>query len=481
MPETKESSMWDDMFERAGRSLIRSGTLEVEMPGGRKLRFGDGTGKPVGIRISDHKLLRRMLANPDLAVGEGYMDGTFQVEDDDLYAFLTLAIRNVAAGHGTVPQKALGHLRSWTRSFAQWNPITRAQRNVSHHYDLSGELYDLFLDADKQYSCAYFRDPSNTLEQAQADKKAHIAGKLLLEPGMRVLDIGCGWGGMGLTLARDYGAKVVGVTLSQEQHRVATERARAEGLEDSADFRLADYRNIDETFDRIVSVGMFEHVGVPHYREYFGHVRDRLAPDGVALIHTIGRASPPGHTSPWILKYIFPGGYIPAMSEVMRAVEKEGLYPTDIEVWRLHYAETLRHWHDRFMANRERAASLYDERFCRMWRYYLVASELTFRLNRQCVFQFQLAREQTAVPLTRDYLYRGSPGPKRMERAATQDDFEYQDSRSRPESSPTSSTSSATPPPASRTSDFGATSDAAAPQSVYRLESPSKDSGSGEA
>ncbi|MDE3239503.1 MAG: class I SAM-dependent methyltransferase, partial [Paracoccaceae bacterium] len=282
---------------------------------------------------------------------------------------------------------------------------SRARRNVAHHYDLSGELYDLFLDEDRQYSCAYFADPSMTLEEAQRAKKAHIANKLLLEPGMTVLDIGCGWGGLGLTLARDYGARVVGVTLSEEQHKVATRRAKEAGLSDRVEFRLCDYRTVTETFDRVVSVGMFEHVGVPHYREYFSAVHDRLAPDGVALIHTIGRVTPPGSTSPWILKYIFPGGYVPALSEMMSAVEKNALWSTDIEVWRMHYAYTLRHWHDRFVAKQDKAKALYDERFCRMWRYYLIASEMSFRHYGQCVFQVQLARRQEAVPLTRTYLY----------------------------------------------------------------------------
>jgi len=404
--------MWDALFARAVHRMIRTGDLEVELPDGRKLRFGDGNEPRAGIRIARTDVLRRILVAPDMAVGEAYMDGTLTVRDDDLHGFLTLAIQNVAAGHRTGLQRAIQRARVWLRRLEQWNPAPRARRNVAHHYDLSAKLYDLFLDRDKQYSCAYFRDPNNSLDQAQADKKAHIAAKLRIEPGMRVLDIGCGWGGMALTLARDYGARVLGVTLSREQWKIATERARAQGLEDRVAFRLTDYRELRETFDRIVSVGMFEHVGVPHYREYFAHVRDKLAPDGIALIHTIGRAAPPGATSPWIAKYIFPGGYIPSMSEMIEAVEHADLYPTDIEIWRLHYAETLRHWHDRFMANRDRAAAIYDARFCRMWRYYLVASELTFRWNRQCVFQVQLARHQRAVPLTRDYLYPPAVGDK---------------------------------------------------------------------
>ena len=318
---------------------------------------------------------------------------------------MALMLRNRSAGY-SAPVIAANHwVRRLVRRVQQYNPIGRAQSNVAHHYDLSGQLYDLFLDEDRQYSCAYFKTPQDTLEQAQAQKKAHIAAKLLLEPDMRVLDIGCGWGGMALTLARDHGVRVVGVTLSREQHKLATERARAEGLSDRVDFRLTDYREVTERFDRIVSVGMFEHVGVPHYPEYFSHVRDKLTEDGVALIHTIGRRTPPSTTSPWLLKYIFPGGYAPALSETMAAVERAGLWACDIEVWRLHYAETLRHWYDRFMARIDAAEALYDARFCRMWRYYLIASELSFRLNQQMVFQLQLSRRQEAVPLTRDYLY----------------------------------------------------------------------------
>ncbi|MBV0912631.1 SAM-dependent methyltransferase [Anianabacter salinae] len=399
--------MWNTLFDRAIGQIITSGTLIVEMPDGAVTRYGDGTGTPIRVTIKDPALPRRIMMSPDLGVGEGYMEGTFVIEDDDLRGFLTLAIRNSAKTFGRFNVHTLGnHLRALVRWAQQYNPVGKAQKNVAHHYDLSGELYDLFLDADKQYSCAYFRAPDVSLEQAQIDKKNHIAGKLLIEPGMKVLDIGCGWGGMGITLARDYGAKVLGVTLSEEQHKVATRRAEEAGLSDRVEFRLTDYRNVQDSFDRIVSVGMFEHVGAPHYREYFRHVKDKLTPDGVALIHTIGRATPPGATSPWIAKYIFPGGYIPAMSEAMAAVEKADLYPTDVEVWRLHYAETLKHWHERFVVNIDRAREIYDERFCRMWRYYLLASELTFRLNRQCVFQFQLARRQDAVPLTRDYLYR---------------------------------------------------------------------------
>ncbi len=409
--------MWNRLLDRMLETLIRAGTLNVTFPGGQTARYGDGTGAEISVRLTDPDLPRRIVLNPELAVGEGYMDETLTIDGDDLRGFMALSVANVK-GEGHVlwqrPLEAGRHAFRWWRQF---NPARRARANVAHHYDLSAELYDLFLDADKQYSCAYFKTPEMTLDQAQAAKKAHIAAKLRLEPGMRVLDIGCGWGGMGLTLARDYGAHVVGVTLSEEQYRIATARARAEGLEGQVEFRLTDYRHVSETFDRIVSVGMFEHVGVPHYREYFRNVHDRLAPDGVALIHTIGRTTPPSTTSPWIEKYIFPGGYVPALSEMVAGLEKERLYYTDVEIWRLHYAETLRHWYDRFMAHEDKARALYDARFCRMWRYYLVAAEMTFRYGRQAVFQVQLAHDQTAVPLTRDYLY-PSPLSEEMRHAA---------------------------------------------------------------
>ncbi|MCK4711711.1 MAG: class I SAM-dependent methyltransferase [Marinosulfonomonas sp.] len=356
-------------------------------------------------QLTDPGLPRRFILNPELAMGEAYMDGTMIIGNDDLYGFMSLAILNFKTNGSPWWQRPILTMRHYIQRIGQFNPVARSQKNVAHHYDLSGALYDLFLDEDKQYSCGYFKTPDDTLEQAQAQKKAHIAKKLLLKPGMRVLDIGCGWGGMALTLAQDYGVQVLGVTLSQEQHKVACERAKAAGLEDQVEFRLCDYRHVDGQFDRIVSVGMFEHVGVPHYRQYFSNIHDRLTPDGIALIHTIGRCGPPDSTSPWITKYIFPGGYTPAQSEIMKALETEHLWTNDIEVWRLHYAQTLRIWRARFEENIDAVRALYDDRFCRMWRYYLVASELTFRLMDQVVFQLQISRKQDAVPLTRDYLY----------------------------------------------------------------------------
>ena len=397
--------MWTGALDRLLAQVIREGSLTITDAQGRSHTYGDGKGEAVHVTFTDPALPRKLILAPEMALGEGYMDGRLVIGDDDLYGFLGLVIRNIAKHDMPWFERPMRAARYGLRWLDQFNPVSRARRNAAHHYDLSRELYDLFLDEDRQYSCAYFARPDMTLDEAQEAKKTHIARKLLIEPGMRVLDIGCGWGGLALTLARDYGAHVTGVTLSREQHALATERARQEGLSDKVEFRLMDYREVEETFDRVVSVGMFEHVGVPYYAEFFRDVHDRLTDTGIALIHFIGRASPPGITSPWIAKYIFPGGYVPAMSEVLPHIERHDLYTTDIEVWRLHYAETLANWYKRFMANIDKARALYDDRFCRMWRYYLVASELTFRLNKQVVFQFQLSKVQDSVPLTRDYLY----------------------------------------------------------------------------
>ena len=386
------------------KRLVRQGNLIVVYPDGQSIGYGDGSTPAVTMRLHARALPRKLLINPDLVLGEAYMDGTLTVDQDDLYGLIELLVINLTRQPDAWHYRWQANLRRLHRRLAQFNPAGRAQRNVAHHYDLSGELYDLFLDADRQYSCAYFREAGDTLETAQRNKKALIASKLLLAPEQRVLDIGCGWGGLGLHLARDHGARVTGVTLSREQHKIAEERAQTEGLGNRAQFRLQDYRDIDGTFDRIVSVGMFEHVGVPHYKEFFATLRDRLTDDGVALLHTIGRADGPGATNPWIAKYIFPGGYSPALSEVLAIVEQSGLYVTDVEVLRLHYAQTLKEWRNRFEARLDRVRSIYDERFCRMWRFYLVASEVAFRHDGLVVFQIQLAKKQDAVPLTRDYL-----------------------------------------------------------------------------
>jgi cyclopropane-fatty-acyl-phospholipid synthase len=290
------------------------------------------------------------------------------------------------------------------RRLHQYNPVARSQKNVAHHYDLSSELYALFLDSDRQYSCAYFRDPGDDIETAQRAKLRHIAAKLRLRPGLKVLDIGSGWGGLALYLAETYGVDVTGLTLSAEQHKLATQRAAAAGLSDRVRFLMRDYREADGLYDRIVSVGMFEHVGVNQYGAFFDRVHRLLNPDGVALLHTIGRSDGPGATHPWVRKYIFPGGYSPALSEIVPVVERAQLWLTDVEVLRLHYAETLRLWRQRFLANRERVRALYDERFCRMWELYLVGAEIGFRRQGLVNFQIQIAKAVDAVPLTRDYM-----------------------------------------------------------------------------
>lgn len=397
--------MWQVIFKRMVAKLVKTGTLGVYFPDQSFAQFGNGTLPRITLRLTHTNAVRQLVMNPDLALGEAYMNGDLFIDGDDLHGLLHLLIMNLAPERRVWWHRLAGAARFALRGAAQTNGHTKSRRNVEGHYDLSGELYDLFLDQDRQYSCAYFRSDHDTLDQAQAQKKAHIAAKLLLQPGQRVLDIGCGWGGLAITLAREYGVRVTGVTLSTEQHAVATQRVRAAGLDRLVEIKLTDYRHVTGQFDRIVSVGMFEHVGVPNYRTYFSAVSRLLAPDGVALIHTIGRSSPPGATNPFIAKHIFPGGYIPALSEVVTAVEQDALWVSDVECLRLHYARTLRAWLTRFDANLDKVAQLYDARFIRMWRFYLIASEQSFRFDRQAVFQIQLCKTVDAVPITRDYLY----------------------------------------------------------------------------
>ena len=393
------------LLARLLRGVIRRGKLTVIDARGRRHPIGDPeTGPAVTIRLHDPSLHRKLLLNPRLYGGEAYMDGTLTVEDGSIYDFINLIGLNT--GHGTVGRwdGRLVRAQMLWRWFQQYNPLKRAQANVAHHYDLSGELYEIFLDSDRQYSCAYFETPDSSLEAAQEAKKRHIAAKLYLQPGMRVLDIGSGWGGMALYLARTAGVDVTGITLSAEQHKLSQQRAAAEGLEDRVRFVLRDYREETGTYDRIVSVGMFEHVGVPQYRAFFRKVNELLTDDGVALLHTIGHMDPPTVTNPWLRKYIFPGGYTPSLSEVLPVTEEIGLWVTDIEVLRLHYALTLRHWRERFVANWDKAAAIYDERFCRMWEFYLAGCEVAFRHQGQMVAQIQLAKSVDALPMTRDYM-----------------------------------------------------------------------------
>jgi cyclopropane-fatty-acyl-phospholipid synthase len=383
---------------------LRRGRLSVRYAGGAVESYGDGSGPRVVVRLNRRGALRIAL-DPTLGLGEAYMDGDLVFEEGDLWDLLTLVGRNLPdrpkARHtplGDIKDRLLRRLR-------QANGRIAARRNVARHYDLSADLYRRFLDADMQYSCAYFPRPGMSLEEAQAAKKAHLASKLALRPGLSVLDIGCGWGGMALTLARDYSVKVTGVTLSEEQLAIANRRAQEAGLARRARFSLTDYRDARGRFDRIVSVGMFEHVGEPNYAAFFEQIGQLLNDDGIAVIHSIGRMDGPGLTDPFIRKYIFPGGYIPALSQVTAAVERAGLWITDIEVLRLHYAQTLRLWRERFANEREAVAAIYDERFCRMWEFYLAISELSFRAGAGMVIQLQLAKRVDAAPITRDYMY----------------------------------------------------------------------------
>lgn len=380
------------MFANDVRSLIHEGALSVRVLGDRT-PFGVQADDQAAIVvvIHDHATLRRIAVNPLLAVGEAYMEGRLTLERGDIYDLLELAARRLKTLRARRPRIPRNNKHA-------------ARRNVAGHYDLSGELYRSFLDADQQYSCAYFARPDMNLEEAQAAKKRHLAAKLLLKPGHKVLDIGSGWGGLALNLAEEHGCEVTGITLSEEQLREAQTRTVKRGLEGRVSFQLQDFRDVTGAFDRIVSVGMFEHVGPAHYMEFFSTLASRLTSSGVAVVHTIGKTNGPAANNPWVEKYIFPGGIIPALSQIMPAVEQAGLIVTDIEILRLHYAETLHAWCKRFTQHRDAIRALYGERFCRMWEFYLAGAEAGFRAGDLVVFQLQLAKDKAAVPLTRDYI-----------------------------------------------------------------------------
>ena len=385
------------------RRFVRRGSLTVTTARGRIGTFGDRRGHPVAVRFNNASAQRAVLFDPELKLGEAYMDGTLIVERGSIADVLALLLSQERLGprNWAVPRV----LRYLFRRLQQFNLRSRSRINVAHHYDLDGRLYSLFLDGDQQYSCAYFERPNQSLDDAQLAKKRHLAAKLRIAPGAKVLDIGCGWGGLALYLAEIAGAHVTGITLSREQHQRAQNRAQERGRRD-VEFKLLDYRDLDGRFDRIVSVGMFEHVGVGFYDVYFNQCAKCLAEDGIALLHTIGRYRPPGITNPWIAKYIFPGGYIPALSEVLRAIERAGLIVTDVEILQLHYAETLKAWRERFLAHRDEVVRLYDQRFVRMWEFYLACSEMAFRLGEMVVFQIQMAKHKGVTPPTRDYIAR---------------------------------------------------------------------------
>ena len=400
------------IFERVLNKLVKSGSLIVTDWKGKVSNFGDGTGKAVHVRFNTAAAARKMALDPDLQMGECYMSGEFEVLKGNIYDFLALALKNAGlngqslanVNRNNIIHSTIYSYRMARRKFDQRNDKARARQNVRHHYDLSDDLYDLFLDKDRQYSCAYFENDKQSLDDAQLAKKRHIAAKLNLKPGMKVLDIGSGWGGLGLYLAEMYGVDVTGVTLSDEQLKVSNARAKERGVSKKVRFLLQDYRTLENKFDRIVSVGMFEHVGVTRFGEFFKKCAVLLKPNGTALVHSINHSDGPGAPSAWIAKYIFPGGYVPSLSEVTPAIEKSGLYITDIEILRMHYARTLELWRSRFLANRDKAKAIYDERFCRMWEFYLAVAECGFRFVGVNNFQIQFGLDQHFLPLTRDYI-----------------------------------------------------------------------------
>lgn len=387
------------------RSFIRKGCLTVIDAEGKRHVFKGAPGPQVTMRLTDRKLYRTLVFNAELAAGEAYMDGTMRFEEGStLRDFLTLfSINRLSLGSYPI-QKVLRAIKMRFRKRQQSNRKGQAQQNVAHHYDLGNDFYKLFLDQNMLYSCAYFREPGETLEQAQRNKLRLLASKLGLKPGMKVLDIGCGWGDLALYLAALEDVDVLGVTLSREQQALATQRAEKAGLAGRVRFELRDYRDVEGPFDRVVSVGMFEHVGVQHYDEFFKKLNALMPDDGLTVLHSIGHMSPPGMASPWLRKYIFPGAYSPALSEVFEVVERNSLWVTDLEFLRVHYATTLSHWIDRFEANRDKVVALYDERFARMWEFYLISAEMMFRTGSQLVFHMQLSRARDGAPIVRDYI-----------------------------------------------------------------------------
>ena len=407
------------LLEKALRSVVQTGRLDVEAPDGSHFVVGDGPKPDVAVRLNDGGAALALIADPELKFGELFTDGRLVIEKGSVYDLLRVLLQDSHGDRARLPGWITRHARALIRPLFAGNGLLRARRNVEHHYDIDRRLYSLFLDGDMQYSCAYFEEPDADLEAAQRAKKRHIAAKLAIEPGMRVLDIGCGWGGLALYLVEiAEAASVRGITLSTEQANVARARARCAGLADRIDIAVEDYRETEGRFDRVVSVGMFEHVGPQHYEAYFRAAADRLADDGVMLLHTIGRTGEPDYTNPWITRYIFPGGHLPTLSEIMPAIERAGLAVTDVEVLRLHYAETLRLWRERFLARRDEALRLTDERFCRMWECYLAMSEAAFRFEDVVVFQIQLTKKNDILPITRSYIAERETALKRREQAS---------------------------------------------------------------
>jgi cyclopropane-fatty-acyl-phospholipid synthase len=390
------------------KKIIKEGTLDVVWPDGSGSSFGGGE-PHAAIRLHGRWTPLRIALNPELALGEAYMNGSLEPLSGNISDLLNVIMANLsgAAARPPLSMRIARRLRGWRRRLGQFNFRRRARRNAAHHYDLRGEFFALFLDEDRQYSCAYFEEPQMSLEAAQRGKKDHIIAKLNLDrPGLKVLEIGSGWGGLALDIARKHAAEVLSVTLSTEQLEVCRERARAARLDQRCRFELRDYRAVSGRFDRVVSIAMFEAVGVNHFDGFFRKAAEVLDDRGVMLLHTIGRSETPGATNPWLDKYIFPGSHAPSLSEILPAIERSGLKVTDVEVLRIHYADTLKAWRERFRANWSKAAAIYDERFCRMWDFYLAGCEITFRLGDHVIFQIQLAKRVDSLPITRDYMQR---------------------------------------------------------------------------
>ena len=404
------------LLKLAFNYAVKAGDLTVITAKGRTLKFGDGSGPPVRVRFMDAGAEWGFGTDPALRLGELFTEGRFVVEEGTIYDFLLIILRELRNMKPPWFMKAIDDAQAFIWRHFPKNSAAASRRNVAHHYDLGDELYELFLDPDWQYSCAYFEYPGQSLADAQLAKKRHIAAKLMVEPTSRILDIGSGWGGLGLYLGRVAGAaSVTGVTLSDEQIARAKRRADEHAVADTVQFNLEDYRHVKGDFDRIVSVGMFEHVGLGFYDEFFTVFRRLLNDDGLGLLHTIGSCDTPGPTNPWVLKYIFPGGHIPSLSDIVPPIERSGLVITDIEMLGPHYAETLLAWRTNFMARRSEALALYDENFCRMWEFYLAMCEVAFRTNDITVYQIQLARERQNVPLTRNYLDAGEANLRKRE------------------------------------------------------------------
>jgi cyclopropane-fatty-acyl-phospholipid synthase len=387
------------------KKFVTTGTLNVIDADGMKHVFAGKEGPEVTIRLHDKSLYRKLTFSPEMTTGEAYMDGTLTFENGSTLKDFLHFFKMNGEGLGSHPlQKVLRSFSKTFRRFQQSNKKGQVQKHVAHHYDLGNEFFKLFLDEQMVYTCAYFRNDDETLEQAQRNKLRLAVTKLDLKPGHKVLDIGCGWGDLALYMASIADVKVVGVTLSVEQQKLATERAKKAGLDDRVEFRLQDYRDVDEKFDRIISIGMFEQVGIQHFDEFFKQLNHLMPDDGITLLHSIGHMSPPGTTSPWFRKYIFPNGYSPSLSEVYEALERNNLWVLDMENLRLHYSKTLIHWHERFVANRHKVVEMYDERFARMWEFYLQSAEMVFSTGPNFVFHMQLSRKRDATPITRDYM-----------------------------------------------------------------------------